>query len=107
MDSQTYMPTFQKARNWGHHRLPARPDNHDTILIENDPEKEIILNREKVKYILSVLMVILKSIGLSKNKLVTKGWVIVLIFLTHLVFHIFGNIRGFSKDSIQNRGNIN
>ena len=52
---------------------PSRPGNHDTILIENDPEKEIILNREKAKYILSVLMVILKSIGLSKIKLVTKG----------------------------------
>ena len=62
MDSQTYMPTFQKARI-GPHCGCVTFSQISLILAENGPIQEITINQEKVKYILSVLMVILKSIG--------------------------------------------
>ena len=65
MDSQTYMPTFQKARIEPHYGSVTFSQISLIIefLAENDPIQEITINQEKVKYILSVLMVILKSIG--------------------------------------------
>ena len=65
MDSQTYMPTFQKARIGPHCGSVTFSQISLIIefLAENDPIQEITINQEKVKYILSVLMVILKSIG--------------------------------------------
>ena len=63
MDSQTYMKSFEKARIGSH--CEFRSEQFGLVFVnltrfdreivgENDPFKEIIINQEKVKYILSV-----------------------------------------------------